>query len=92
RGREDAVFENFPYHQSVLHHATAEYETLPGWSEDISGCRTEADLPQAARDYLAYVSDFVGVPVAVVGVGPGREQVIVTEGARDTLAAAAATA
>lgn len=76
RGAEGAEFEEFPYHQSVLHHASAEYDELPGFEEDISGARSEDDLPQAARDYLEYISDFVGVPVTLIGVGPGREQVI----------------
>ena len=49
RGRDEAVFEDFPYHQSVLHHATGDYEELAGWSEDIGECRTRDDLPQAAR-------------------------------------------
>src|SRR5260370_1549317 len=62
-GDEGPVYDHFPYHQSVLHHARGEYERLPGWSEQISDCRSEADLPQAARDYLAYVADFVGVPI-----------------------------
>ena len=70
-----------------MHQATGEYEQLPGWEEDISGCRDESDLPQAARDYLAYISDFVGVPVALIGVGPGRDQVIWTETGRASLAA-----
>ncbi len=89
RGEEGAVFDRFPYHQSVLHHATAEYEALPGWSEDISQARSEADLPQNARDYLQYVSDFVGVPIAVVGVGPGREQIIWMQSGADSLTAPA---
>ena len=76
RGAEGAQFEEFPYHQSVLHHSSAEYEELPGFSEDISGARSESDLPDAAREYLRYISDFVGVPVTLIGVGPGREQVI----------------
>jgi len=88
RGIEDAEFDHFPYHQSVLHHARGEYEELPGWSEDLSHCRTEADLPPAARDYLAYVSDFVGVPLALIGVGPGRDEVIWAGDARSRLAAA----
>jgi adenylosuccinate synthase len=90
RGEEGAIFDRFPYHQSVLHHATAEYEELPGWKEDISLARSEADLPTAARDYLQYVSDFVGVPVAIVGVGPGREQIIWTSQSQSSLAAPAA--
>ncbi|MCW3066854.1 MAG: adenylosuccinate synthetase [Solirubrobacterales bacterium] len=87
RGAEGAEFDVFPYHQTVLHHATGEYETVPGWEEDLGECRTEAELPQAARDYLAAISDFVGVPVVLVGVGPGREQVIWTEAAQHTIAA-----
>ena len=76
RGAEEAEFETFPYHQSVLHHARAVYEELPGWSEDIGEARTESDLPQAARDYLRFIEEQIGVPVALVGVGPGREQVV----------------
>ena len=78
RGEDEAVFETYPYHQSVLHHAVGDYEDLPGWSEDITGCRTEADLPQTARDYLDFIAEFVNVPIALVGVGPGRDQVIWT--------------
>jgi adenylosuccinate synthase len=81
RGSEDAVFDEFPYHQSILHTASAAYEELPGWDDDISGARSEADLPQEARDYLAAISDGVGVPINVIGVGPGRDQVIWTEAA-----------
>ncbi len=89
RGREEAVFEDFPYHQSVLHHATGDYEWLDGWSEDIGECRTKADLPQAAQDYLEFIGDFVGVPVVLVGVGPSRDQVVWTEAARELQLAAA---
>jgi adenylosuccinate synthase len=78
RGEEEATFDAFPYHQSVLHHAVGEYTELPGWSEDISGVRSEHDLPAAARDYLRFVADFIGVPVVLVGVGPGRDQIVWT--------------
>lgn len=76
RGEDGAVFENFPYHQSVVHHATAEYEDMPGWEEDISGVRTFEELPQTCRDYLNYISDAIGVPVVIAGVGPERSQII----------------
>ncbi len=87
RGAEGAEFEHFPYHQTVLHHAAGEYVQLPGWSEDLSQCRSESDLPDEAREYLTFVSEFVGVPVALVSVGPGREQVIWTEASRLTAVA-----
>ena len=91
RGRldEDFVTDTFPYHQSVLHHATGEYEELQGWTEDLGECRSESDLPQAARDYLAYVEEAVGVPVVMVGVGPGREQIVWTERASGSAIAGA---
>ena len=41
-----------------------------------SGCRSEADLPPQARAYLDYIAEFVGVPIRLVGVGPGRDQVV----------------
>jgi adenylosuccinate synthase len=76
RSKEGAVLDSFPYHQSILHSATPEYEELPGFDEDIGGCREEADLPTAARDFLAFIADFVGVPIRLVGVGPDRDQTI----------------
>ena len=78
RSAEGAELDYFPYHQTVLHHSVGEYEDLPGWSEDLAECRTEADLPAAARDYLQFLAEFVGVPIALVGVGPGREHVLWT--------------
>ena len=45
RGADGAVFEDFPYHQTVLHHTTAELTELGGWKEDLGECRTVSDLP-----------------------------------------------
>jgi adenylosuccinate synthase len=76
RSKEGAELDTFPYHQSILHSATPEYEELPGFDLDLTSCRNAGDLPQEARDYLGFIADFVGVPVRLVGVGPDREQVI----------------
>ncbi|HWT89551.1 MAG TPA: adenylosuccinate synthase [Solirubrobacterales bacterium] len=76
RSKEGAELDTFPYHQSILHSATPEYEELPGFDLDLTSCRSADDLPQEARDYLGFIADFVGVPVRLVGVGPSREQVI----------------
>ena len=76
RGPEGAEFDAFPYHQSILHKATAVYEQVPGWDEDISEVRRFEDLPEAAQNYLNYIEEFVGVPIVLVGVGPARDQVI----------------
>src|SRR5690349_18334354 len=76
RHPDGAVFDEFPYHQSIIHAVEAEYEELPGFEADIGECRREEDLPAEARDYLAAISDHLGIPVRLVGVGPGRDQVI----------------
>jgi adenylosuccinate synthase len=65
-----------PYHQSVLHAVTPIYEELEGWREDLTARTSFDDLPRAARDYVAFLAERIGVPIHVVGVGPGREQVV----------------
>jgi len=52
------------------------YEELPGWAEDISAVRSREDLPPAAREYVARIEEWGGVPVTFIGVGPEREQKI----------------
>jgi adenylosuccinate synthase len=85
RGAEGAEFEDFPYHQTVLHHTTAELTELRGWQEDLGECRTYSDLPEAAREYLQFIAERTGAPVTLVGVGAGREQVIWTDAGKQTV-------
>ena len=63
---------DFPAHQSDFHHCRPVFETLPGWQEEIG---SDA-LPKAAREYVAFVENALGVPVALVGTGAGRESVL----------------
>ena len=69
-------YDHIPYHQSALHSATPVYEELPGWREDTSAVTDVADLPPAARDYVDRLAELAGVPIDLVGVGPGREQFV----------------
>jgi adenylosuccinate synthase len=85
RGADGAEFEDFPYHQTVLHHTTAELTELRGWKEDLGECRTMSDLPDGAREYLDFIAEHVGAPVALIGVGPGREQTVWTDAGRATI-------
>ena len=67
---------HLPYHQSDLHAAVPIYEEMPGWNTSLVDLTDAALLPQAAENYLAFLEDQVGVPVRLVGVGPGREQFV----------------
>ena len=73
---EGAVTQEMPLTQSDFHHAVPVYEELPGWSEDISGVRRFADLPQAAQDYVLRIEELAHCRVSAIGVGPGREATI----------------
>ncbi len=69
-------FAEMPVNQSDFHHATPVYEDLPGWAEDISGCRTFEELPANAQAYVLRLEELVGARVSAIGVGPARDQVI----------------
>ena len=56
--------------------ATPVYETLPGWSQDITGARHIDELPRAARTLLNCIEERTGVPIGLVSVGPERDQTI----------------
>jgi adenylosuccinate synthase len=88
-GPEGATFDQFPYHQSILHKARGDLIELPGWHENISACRSIDELPRNAQSYLDYVSDFLEIPIVMVGVGPGRDEMIWTGAAERVRAAAA---
>ena len=70
-------YNDLPCHQTVFHHAKPIYEELPGWKTDITGCRRFEELPAEARDYIGFIEDLAEVPVAMIAVGPSREQTVV---------------
>jgi adenylosuccinate synthase len=53
------------------------YTTLKGWDCDLGACRSEAELPAAFKDYVAFIEREVGVPVRILSLGPDREQTII---------------
>jgi adenylosuccinate synthase len=70
--------DELPASQTDFHHAKPIYEYLPGWKEDISKARTLSDLPKNAQDYVKYLEEISGAPMSAIGVGPGRDETIVT--------------
>jgi len=73
--------EHLPPHQSLIHHAVPEYETVPGWEGDVTGVTRYADLPAEARAYVELLEARCGAPVTWVSVGPGRAQTLERAGA-----------
>jgi adenylosuccinate synthase len=64
--------EEFPAHQSDFHHCRPVFETMAGWKQELDG----AELPSAARDYVRFVEEALGVHVTLVGTGQARESVL----------------
>ena len=65
-----------PQEQGALDLVTPVYESMPGWKEDITACKTWDELPEAARAYVQRLEQLSGVPVSMVSVGPDRNQTI----------------
>ena len=68
--------DELPLTQTGFHHATPIYETLPGWSEDISAARTLDELPANARSYVQFLEDASGTRISAIGVGQDRNATI----------------
>mmetsp|Transcript_72268 Transcript_72268/g.159865 ORF Transcript_72268/g.159865 Transcript_72268/m.159865 type:complete len:549 (-) Transcript_72268:155-1801(-) len=66
----------FPSHLSDLKEVVCEYETLQGWSEDISQVQNFSDLPLNAKKYVRRIQELCDIPVSWVGVGPERESML----------------
>jgi adenylosuccinate synthase len=68
--------ESLPTDLSVLARCQPIYETLPGWQADIEQVAKFEELPRAARGYVDFVEERVGIPASFISVGPGRDQTI----------------
>jgi adenylosuccinate synthase len=73
--RVDGVEQEL-FDPSQMARAECVYETLEGWSEDITACRRYEDLPRAAQRYVECLEGLLGRPVGFVSVGPDRSQTI----------------
>ncbi len=65
-----------PVTNEQLERAKPIYETMPGWREDISNCRSFGDLPAAAQAYIERVAELCDLPIDIVSVGPERDQLV----------------
>jgi len=70
------LLEEFPREADILQECTPVYEKFEGWRSDICEARTMADLPAAAKAYLAKLEELAGCPAVLISVGPRRDQTI----------------
>lgn len=70
------TYSEFPPHQTIFHKCEPVYEEHDGWTEDISGARSLAELPKAARDYVSRLEELAGIKFSLVSVGPKRDQTV----------------
>jgi adenylosuccinate synthase len=63
-------------HTATMARVEPVYEDLPGWRCPTNGARRLTDLPVEARAFLRRIEEIVGVPIAMIGVGPERSDVI----------------
>ncbi|MCI8501884.1 MAG: adenylosuccinate synthase [Oscillospiraceae bacterium] len=73
---DGTVLTEYPCDIHELEGAAPVYEEVKGFSDDISGCKTFDELPQACKAYIERLEELCGCPIKMVGVGPSREQVL----------------
>lgn len=68
------LITEYPANLRLLAECEPVYEEMPGWKEDITGCKSLDELPAAARHYLERIAQLTGVPLSIFSVGPDRNQ------------------
>jgi adenylosuccinate synthase len=69
--------KSFPASLEILKDVQPVYKSFPGWEQDISKCRDFSELPSSAQDLIRFIEQQVGCPATWIGVGPGREGMII---------------
>ncbi|NMF59634.1 adenylosuccinate synthase [Pseudanabaena yagii] len=73
------VVRDFPSDARAFARAIPIYETLPGWKRSTSECKTVEELPTEAKEYLKFLADLTGTPIAIISLGASRGQTIIVE-------------
>ena len=74
--KDGEKISSWPTDYRVLDNLKPVYETLPGWNDDITNCKTFEELPANAQSYVKYIEDTLKTPVKLIGVGADRNQTI----------------
>jgi len=68
------LLKSFPSDVDRLSSVIPVYETVDGWMEDISECKSYDELPQKTKEYLEFISDQANIKIEIISVGPKRRQ------------------
>ena len=74
---DGVALQGYPDDIDMLERVKPRYITLPGWKTTLRHCRSYGQLPAEAKAFIELIEREVGVPVSIVGVGPGREECVV---------------
>ena len=66
--------KDFPYE---IDNVKPIYKEFPGWKKDMTKCKSQDEFPQAFRDYVAFLENYLETRIGIISVGPDREQTIV---------------
>ncbi|OBZ79997.1 Adenylosuccinate synthetase 1 [Grifola frondosa] len=69
----------FPADLELLAKVEVEYVTLPGWNTSIASATSVDQLPENCKKYVAFIEEYLDVPIEWIGVGPGRESMLKKE-------------
>jgi adenylosuccinate synthase len=74
---QGVVLDEVPASLEIIEQCSPVYQEFPGWTEDITGCKSIEELPENARTYIKQIEALSGAPVVLVSVGPRRDETIV---------------
>jgi len=74
---ENKKIDYYPSLSNVLENVKPIYKTFKGWNTCLENCKTFEDLPSETKEYLKFIEDFTNVPIAIISIGPERNQNII---------------
>ncbi len=67
---------NFPYNSQELSKVEPIYKEFPGWEEFLPSIKERNKLPINAQKYIKFIEEYLGIPIEIISIGPGREETI----------------
>ena len=66
--------DQFPFDTEA--EITPVYTEFKGWNQDLTGCRTEDELPETFKEYVRFMENYLKVPIKIISLGPDRDATI----------------